>query len=575
MENPSTNSEEIKSLPEILYSAESDPGVGRQENQDAYLVFDTPNFMMMLLADGMGEENEGKAITVQALSKIQWSLSKLQELKPLYIRKCLKKINREILSVRNQDQQKKTIGLTLVGIAFLNGRAISINVGNSRLYRIRDGVITQLSTDHTVEGQLRRERGEKRPLPAGSRPKAHLLTSSLGLAEEIEIETGYLKSLTRKNDIYFLCSDGLYDLISEEEIVDHFQKNKDFKSVVKLLVQLAKRRGSTDNITGVGVRIEQESNYSNIATANGQNIDEEEKDLSASEEDKINSANKKNDINVIIPTNVHENPNPVRGYNLLGARQNINSKDNNNENSNLRSNKIELSSDSEELNSKSFAEPKKSTVNLGYSNKSSSVKEHQPFNPVDFIVKETVNKPLEKRSNPQFNNDIKSNSFTLPPKKGIKTKLFTATFLIFLIVGSAFLLFDINGTDKDKNKVASANKIAEDAVSKSLDKSFSDLPKTLTLKEKKQLLKITSEIAEASKNSSESQLVNASLEFDTIKDAQLRMLMVEVYAAVRQVVLVGEARLAKLTVKTDNLTETLANMIKRLEEIKVKANIKE
>lgn len=243
-------------LPGVVYSASSDPGVGLEENQDAYTVLETDNFKVFMVADGMGSASHGRDIALRALSSIQFSLHQCGTLDEAEIRKSLVKANRDVLTRAAELKDAGNLAATLLGLAFTPDKTFVINAGNSRLYRLRAGEITQLSKDHTVEGQLRRGRGETRPLPAGSRPAGHLLTSALGLSQDIELDVDVIEEPPQVADVYILCTDGLYDVLTEARMRATFQADAPFKKIVRRLVSDARKQGSTDNITALALRIE-------------------------------------------------------------------------------------------------------------------------------------------------------------------------------------------------------------------------------------------------------------------------------------------------------------------------------
>jgi PPM family protein phosphatase len=245
-----------QTLPQITHSANTDPGVGIEENEDAYSASETESFKMFMLADGMGGGTHGRDVALGILSSIRFLLNQYSDLNTDVIKLALEGANEEVLKKVRELKFAVRIGATLIGAVFTSSNAIVFGVGNSRFYRIRAGAINQLSIDHTVEGQLRRGRGEKRPLQAGSRPSGHLLTSAFGLSNDIEMHISVFPEVPEAGDLYLMCTDGLYDVLTEETIVSFVGNEGPLKRTVRRLVAQARSEGSTDNITALLMQIE-------------------------------------------------------------------------------------------------------------------------------------------------------------------------------------------------------------------------------------------------------------------------------------------------------------------------------
>ena len=252
--------------------AQSDIGRIRENNEDNYYVngtyracneteadscVDTEERERYLYAvcDGMGGESFGERaslIAVEALAQYQTTETKDAVLE--YIQRA---------NVLVCDEIKRNNGIrigTTVALLYMNdGKAMVFNVGDSRVYFYRKGVLTQMSEDHTQAQQLF-EMGliEKDDIP-WHRGK-HRLTQHLGIfpeemiiepfaSGEIAVETG---------DIFLLCSDGLTDMLEEWELTQVFSNpEKDVAGMVGELIDMALQQGGRDNITAVVVRVEE------------------------------------------------------------------------------------------------------------------------------------------------------------------------------------------------------------------------------------------------------------------------------------------------------------------------------
>jgi protein phosphatase len=156
-----------------------------------------------------------------------------------------------VIVLRRQNQAFASMGTTVVGVMFDGPEMAVVNIGDSRAYVVRGGLIQALTVDHTYVQQLV-DRGEIRPEQALSHPQAHILTRCVGAEPGIEVDVKkfwvWSAAEGASKDRVVLCSDGLYSLVSENEIAQLVTRNSPQAACVKL-VELAKARGGYDNIT--------------------------------------------------------------------------------------------------------------------------------------------------------------------------------------------------------------------------------------------------------------------------------------------------------------------------------------
>lgn len=133
------------------------------------------------------------------------------------------------------------MGTTLAGLYFFRGMVWSCNVGDSRCYRLRDGELEQLSEDH-VEDMFETDPAKKRKKPG--------LIQFLGMdPDEVRLEPTIVCSETADDDIYLVCSDGLTDMVEEQDIIGILQSSRKPADAVKKLIKTAEENGGRDNIT--------------------------------------------------------------------------------------------------------------------------------------------------------------------------------------------------------------------------------------------------------------------------------------------------------------------------------------
>ena len=226
---PSTQ-EAVFSLSSLTCAAGTDVGMRREENQDSFGIIKTDSFQGFFVADGMGGVNGGAIASRLAISTIQELLPGLKEqMSPEALRTAVAEINTRIFERGSAQPGLAGMGTTLVGLVFTVGGIISLNVGDSRAYRIRGDSIKQLSEDHTVVSELVKSGAISNQEAEGHPAPAH-------------------------GDVYVLCSDGLYNFLSNQDIFDVIKQNP-LDDANQILINLANRRGGTDNITVVVISV--------------------------------------------------------------------------------------------------------------------------------------------------------------------------------------------------------------------------------------------------------------------------------------------------------------------------------
>jgi len=142
------------------------------------------------------------------------------------------------------------MGTTLAGVIINGNQLAVINIGDSRLYRIRAEEIEQITKDHTLVAEQER-RGLLNKQEASNHPQKHILTSALGneVMENLEVDLSLVDIF--EQDLYLLCSDGLNDMLSDKEIVEtiNSSKNKSLEKISLSLIQQANLAEGRDNIT--------------------------------------------------------------------------------------------------------------------------------------------------------------------------------------------------------------------------------------------------------------------------------------------------------------------------------------
>ncbi|MCA9565931.1 MAG: serine/threonine-protein phosphatase, partial [Myxococcales bacterium] len=156
--------------------------------------------------------------------------------------------NATIFDMASKNEDCRGMGTTLVGAFFLESGAYFVHVGDSRAYRLRDGVLTQLTADHSLANEYV-QMGILRPEEVEQFPYRNVITRACGLNDTVEPEVHF--QTLQDNDIYLFCSDGLTDPVSDKEIARLLQSSDDLDEVCQALIDAANAGGGPDNITVV------------------------------------------------------------------------------------------------------------------------------------------------------------------------------------------------------------------------------------------------------------------------------------------------------------------------------------
>jgi len=247
----------------------SDVGRRRPHNEDSTL--SDPELGLMLLADGMGGYKAGEvasaiAVTTayhavrSALENPQGAfksagnngLSSQSEL----IKQAIIHSNSEIYNTAQRDSQCQGMGTTIVAVWFHDNTISIAHVGDSRAYRLRNNLFQQITRDHSLIQELI-DRGMYTPEEAAQNTPRNLVTRALGIDREVNVEI--VEEAVLPGDIYLLCSDGLNDMVDDEEI--HLTLSKYSANLVQAaeeLVRLANSKGGKDNTSVILIRIQAE-----------------------------------------------------------------------------------------------------------------------------------------------------------------------------------------------------------------------------------------------------------------------------------------------------------------------------
>ena len=230
-----------------------DKGIVRNSNQDAYFAGEiSQEVTFAVVCDGMGGAKAGNVASTAAVKSISEYIANsyrsnmsLDDITKM-LRNAIISANIEIYDMATQNEQLQGMGTTVVAAVVRGGNAVVANVGDSRVYLVDDN-ITQLTTDHSIVQTLI-ESGKITAEDAKVHPRKNVITRALGAESDVAVDIAEYN--LSENNTLLLCTDGLTNFVSEEDILKTFKEN-DISVVSEKLVELANEGGGGDNITAV------------------------------------------------------------------------------------------------------------------------------------------------------------------------------------------------------------------------------------------------------------------------------------------------------------------------------------
>ena len=247
----------------------SDPGMVRSHNEDS--IANDVRFGLAILADGMGGYNAGEVASGMAttvlMTEMQSALSQHAPFEPdetgaaaeagtiaaRLMREQITKANTSIFSASQSQPQYAGMGTTLVTALFYDNKMTVAHIGDSRLYRFRAGKFSQVTRDHSLL-QEQIDSGMITEEEAKHSQNKNLVTRALGIDPTVEAEIHDYDTL--QGDIYLLCSDGLSDMVEDEEIGLTLETlGGNLNLAAQQLVQMANDNGGRDNVSVLLIKI--------------------------------------------------------------------------------------------------------------------------------------------------------------------------------------------------------------------------------------------------------------------------------------------------------------------------------
>jgi serine/threonine protein phosphatase PrpC len=253
--------EPLRVVPRVKFVARSEIGHARENNEDKFDFYEPDEEPLLaargsvyLVCDGMGGHNAGQIASELAAKQFLHAYYHLGGTAQEAARHAILQAHHYIAEMASKIPSRYGMGTTLTALILKQDEGILAHVGDSRCYRLREGVFEQLSRDHTLVARLV-EQGILTPEQAKYHPQRNVIRQAVGVADpseplEPDIETFALQA----GDLYLLCSDGLTDMVDDAEIEAILRDEPPTRAAWRL-VDRALANGGRDNITVVLVRV--------------------------------------------------------------------------------------------------------------------------------------------------------------------------------------------------------------------------------------------------------------------------------------------------------------------------------
>ena len=232
----------------ILLCGKTDSGLLRDHNEDS--IGCNENIALAVLADGMGGHRGGEMASAMTVSMILESIT-AKVIKNSTIgrlmHKAILQANKSVYESSKTNSQYRGMGTTIVALMFYDNHFTVAHVGDSRLYRLRNNQLEQITRDHSfVQEQI--DLGLHTAEQARNSPHKNLITRAIGIDDDVQVDIK--EDIAMPDDIYLLCSDGVNDMLDDEMIKKTLIDNRfDLDNASSEIIRLANEFGGKDNIS--------------------------------------------------------------------------------------------------------------------------------------------------------------------------------------------------------------------------------------------------------------------------------------------------------------------------------------
>jgi len=245
----------------VLATGETNVGMKRTHNEDRFACLDEDH--LYVVADGMGGHASGEVASQMAVDTLReffrataadpeatwpYKMDKSRGYEENRLITGIKLANLRIYEAAQRDPKLRGMGTTVAGMLVVDDGVLLAHVGDSRIYRVRDGKMVQLTEDHSLlNDYIKMKRLTEEEI--ANFPHKNVIVRALGMKEHVKVDTQLDKP--QPGDIYVICSDGLAGPASDEEILEVITQYNDLKTASQKLVEKANTNGGPDNITVV------------------------------------------------------------------------------------------------------------------------------------------------------------------------------------------------------------------------------------------------------------------------------------------------------------------------------------
>lgn len=249
----------------VIAHGETNVGLKRSVNEDNFVCIDEDH--LYVVADGMGGHASGEIASQMAIDTLReffratsadpeatwpYKMDKSRGYEENRLITSIKLANLRIFEAAQRDPKLRGMGTTIVGILVVEDGVLVAHVGDSRVYRLRDGKLHQLTEDHSLlNDYIKMKRLTEEEIE--NFPHKNVIVRALGMKENVKVDTSLDKP--EPGDVYVLCSDGLAGPASDEEIREVAVNTPDLKSACSAMIGKANDNGGPDNITVVLAKV--------------------------------------------------------------------------------------------------------------------------------------------------------------------------------------------------------------------------------------------------------------------------------------------------------------------------------
>lgn len=205
---------------------------------------DNPELLFALVSDGIGGHDHGEMASEFLMSRIRESILPATDVGSGF-QSWIRSVNAEMESISSRLAMTRHMGCTLSGLIWQKNGVWVVNAGDSRTYRFRNGELLQLTEDHNFRRRSGYDFG----------PDRSKLVNCIGAGSSAEVDIRDISGDVRSGDVFLVCTDGLYEMLSEQDIFNVISENLDSAASVARLTETAEAAGGRDNISLVVVKV--------------------------------------------------------------------------------------------------------------------------------------------------------------------------------------------------------------------------------------------------------------------------------------------------------------------------------